>query len=125
MNHVSLMGNLTKDPELKRVGEDNRAVCEMRLAVNDGRQDRDPLYIDVVTFDKSAEACAKHLAKGRQIAVEGRLRFEQWKTEDDEPRSKHKVIGRVEFLGKPTSSDEAEAAEAAEAGSGEDEDIPF
>ena len=56
------------------------------------------LTVDVSTFDKQAEACARYLAKGRQVAVDGRLVYREWETEDGTKRSKHSVIGRVELL---------------------------
>ena len=122
MNHVSLIGNLTKDPELREIQDGKRKVCDLRIAVNDGREDRDPLYIDVATFDGSAEACAKYLKKGRRIGIDGRLVYREWKAEDGSPRSRHSVIGRVEFLDSKSSSEEPEAVAA---GNGVEEDIPF
>ena len=108
MNTVNLIGRLTRDPELRTMGDSSRPVCELRLAVDqgvDGSGDkRDPLYIDVSTFDRQAEACKQHLSKGRQVAVSGRLVYREWTAEDDSKRSKHSVIGRVEFLGTPQSS---------------------
>lgn len=102
---INLIGRLTKDPELRTVGDDQRAVCELRIAVSDGGSDRPTLYIDVSTFDRQAEACAKHLAKGRQVAVAGRLAYREWQTESGARRSKHSVIGRVEFLGRPNGAE--------------------
>lgn len=132
MNSVNLIGRLTRDPELRRMGDSDRAVCELRLAVDqgvDGSGDkRDPLYIDVSTFDRQAEACAEHLSKGRQVAVAGRLVYREWTADDDTKRSKHSVIGRVEFLGKPKSSsaDNGSDPESEPAAVGaSDEDIPF
>lgn len=109
MNTVNLIGRLTRDPELRTMGETDRSVCELRLAVDqgvDGSGDkRDPLYIDVSTFDRQAAACAEHLSKGRQVAVSGRLVYREWTGDDNNKRSKHSVIGRVEFLGgKPQGS---------------------
>ncbi|HTZ64331.1 MAG TPA: single-stranded DNA-binding protein [Solirubrobacteraceae bacterium] len=98
VNSVTLVGHLTRDPVLRSL-PDRPSVCELRLAVNDSndRDNQSPLFIDVATFGKGAEACAKHLAKGRQIAVTGRLRYSMWQTEDGAKRSKHSVVGRVTF----------------------------
>lgn len=99
VNSVTLVGRLTRDPVLRSL-PDRPSVCEPRLAVNDtnDREGREqPLFIDVATFGKGAEACAKHLAKGRQAAVTSRLRYSRWQTEDGAPRSKHSVVGRVTF----------------------------
>jgi Single-strand binding protein family len=62
VNSVTLVGNLTSSPELRSL-PDGRSVCDMRLAVNDQRE-QPPLFIDVATFGAAAEACAKYLARG-------------------------------------------------------------
>jgi single-strand DNA-binding protein len=124
MNNVSLVGRLTTDPELRALPNDGKSVCDMRIAVNDGREDRDPLYIDVATFGKQAEACAEYLAKGRQVAVSGKLIYREWKAEDDSPRSKHSVIGRVEFLSGSKTENGAEPV-AVGAGDEDPDEQPF
>ena len=121
MNNVALVGRLTKDPELRQIGDKNRSVCDLRLAVDNGKHD--PTFVDVSTFDGSAEACAEHLSKGRQVAVSGRLVYREWKADDGSPRSKHSVIGRVEFLGSKNGA--AGPEEPSESGEKSDEDIPF
>jgi single-strand DNA-binding protein len=98
VNSVTLVGQLTGDPVLRQL-PDGRSVCDLRLAVND-QKDGPPLFIDVATFGKSAEACAEHLEKGRQVAVTGRLVYREWEAKDGSKRSKHQVVGRVEFGGK-------------------------
>src|SRR5690349_7170863 len=65
MNSLSLVGNLTRDPVL-RFTPDGTAVCDLRVAV-DAVGDTPPLYLDLATFGPQAQACAEHLAKGRQI----------------------------------------------------------
>jgi single-strand DNA-binding protein len=132
MNNIDLIGRLTRDPELRSMGSSDRWVCDLRVAVDNGvdsaGEKRDPLYIDVSTFDRQAEACAQHLFKGRQVAVSGRLVYREWEAEDGSKHSKHSVIGRVEFLGSPTGSNgsEPEVAEPAGAAVGaSDADIPF
>jgi single-strand DNA-binding protein len=99
VNSITLVGHLTSDPVLRDL-PDGRAVCDMRLAVNDQR-DQPPLYIDVATLGAAAAACEKYLAKGRQIAVTGRLVYREWHAPDGTKRSKHAVIGRVRFGGRP------------------------
>jgi single-strand DNA-binding protein len=98
VNSVTLVGHLTSDPVLRSL-DDGRKVCDMRLAVNDQR-DQPPLFIDVATFGGSAEACARYLIKGRAIAVTGRLIYREWEADDGTRRSKHAVIGRVRFGGR-------------------------
>ena len=101
---MQLLGRLTANPELKQPGA--TPVCELRLAIP--RRDREvaPVYIDVVAFAGLAEVCAEHLAKGRQIAVSGRLDYSQWKAEDNPSRSRHKVIANeIDFVGPKPDSD--------------------
>jgi single-strand DNA-binding protein len=116
MNNVNLIGRLTRDPELKEVGG-GRSVCELRVAVdNPGRNGEkgEPTYVDVSTFGGQAEACASHLAKGRQVAVSGRLVFREWTGRDGSKRSAHSVRGRVEFLGSRADADGAGRTEPEE-----------
>jgi single-strand DNA-binding protein len=97
VNSLNLTGRLTKDPELRSM-PDGRPVCELRIA-SDSPGDNSPLYLDVATFDKQAQACAQYLAKGREVAFSGRLILREWKADDGSKRSKHSAIGRVEFIG--------------------------
>ena len=113
MNSVNLIGRLTRDPELRETNG-GKPVCTMRVAVN-GAREGEVDYVDVVAFDKQATACAGHLAKGRQVAVAGRLHYSEWPAADGSRRSKHEVIGRVEFLAERNGS----RAASPEAGAGE------
>lgn len=94
MNSVNLTGRLTKDPEI--VHHNERPICELRLAVDNGRHPT--TYIDVRTFDGQAYTCAEYLAKGRRIGVSGKLVYGEWKAEDGSHRERYSVIGHVEFL---------------------------
>lgn len=116
MNQLSLVGHLTRDPQLRTL-PDGGAVCDLRLAVN-GSRDAQPLFIDIATFGRHAEACAQYLAKGREIAFTGRLVFSEWTGRDGVRRSKHSAVGQVEFRGSrsagPAADDRtAEPAESA------------
>jgi single-strand DNA-binding protein len=121
VNSVTLVGHLTQDPILRDL-PDRRAVCDMRLAVND-QPDQPALFIDVATFGASAAACERYLAKGRQIAVTGRLIYREWQAPDGTRRSKHAVIGRIRFGGRangqPIERDGADSADNA------DDDVDF
>lgn len=112
VNSITLVGNLTSDPVLRSL-PDGRSVCDLRLAVNDQRE-QPPLFIDVATFGGSAEACAKYLSKGRAIAVTGRLTYREWEAEDGTKRSRHQVIGRVRFGGRPDEQPAESDAEESE-----------
>lgn len=123
MNSVALVGRLTKDPELGHIeSQDGRAVCDLRIAITNGAENP-PTYVDVSTFDRQAEACATYLAKGREVAVSGRLVYREWEAEDGFKRSKHSVIGRVQFLGSGNGS--AAVGEDEEKSAPDGEDIPF
>jgi single-strand DNA-binding protein len=104
MNTIQLIGRLTRDPELRHTPNGNE-VTTLRLAVprrrKDG-EDQGAVYVDVVTFNKQAEAVAGHLSKGRRVAVTGRLEYREWQGQDGSPHSKHEVIAdQVEFLDPP------------------------
>ena len=103
VNVVTLVGNLTADPVTKQL-DDDRKVCNLRVAVND-QKNQPPMFIDVATFGAQADACAKYLTKGRAIAVTGRLVYQAWQAKDGSKRSKHQVIGRVHFGGRPESEE--------------------
>jgi single-strand DNA-binding protein len=94
MNSIALSGNLTEDPKLVHHGE--RPICEMRLAVDNGR--RPSTYIDVRAFDEQAYICAEYMRKGSKIGVQGKLAYDEWRDAEGKKRSNYSVIGRVEFL---------------------------
>jgi single-strand DNA-binding protein len=97
MNTVTLIGNLTKDPEMRGNGETK--VCRMRLAESNGSKDANPVYIDVAAFGRQAETCQRYLHKGRSVAVSGRLRFREWDADGGGKRSAHSIAAdRVQFL---------------------------
>ena len=102
VNRIVLSGRLTSDPQLRVAGDSKAVICTMRLAIQrrrTGNTDRGAVFVDVVAFDRQAQNCAKYLRKGARVAIDGRLEFSQWKTEDGQLRSKHEVIAQeVEFL---------------------------
>ena len=108
MNTVTLIGNLTRDPEMKGNGETK--VCRMRLAESASSKEGNPLYIDVAAFGRQAETCQRYLHKGRPVAVSGRLRFREWEGEGGVKRSAHSIAAdRVQFLsGSKERRDERE-----------------
>ena len=110
MNKVILIGNLTKEVEIKQLISGN-TVGNMSLAVNrhfvraDGTKHNEVCYIDLIVYGKSAELCKQWLSKGSKICVEGRLMYESWQTQSGDKRSKHIVsVEKVEFL--DTKSDD-------------------
>jgi len=102
-NKVILIGNLTKDPELRYTPQ-GTPVCNIRLASTtkyksgDTMKD-DTLFINVVVWGKQGETVAQHLSKGRSVLVEGRLQERRWESEGQQ-RSKFEIIAQsVRFLG--------------------------
>ena len=83
-NKVILMGNLTRDVDVRAVGTSGNKVARLGLALNERRRDRNnqivetPVFVDVDAWDRLAELCAQYLTKGRSILVEGRLQMDQW-----------------------------------------------
>ena len=106
LNKVMLMGNLTRDPELRRIPS-GVAVVTLGLAMNEsfkgknGETNEKTIFVDVDVWDRQAENCEKYLSKGRPILVEGRLQMDEWADkESGQKRSKMKVrADRVHFLG--------------------------
>ena len=100
MNSVILIGRLTADPQT-HAGEQHESAT-FRLAVpTPGSDGAD--FIDIVCFDKLAGTCADWLTKGREVAVVGKLRLNEWTGRDGERRSKIQVVAdAVDFLGAPT-----------------------
>jgi single-strand DNA-binding protein len=103
-NKVLLIGNLTKDPEL-RYTPNGTAVANLRLAVNRKFKDRtgelkeDTCFITVTAWDKQAEICNQYLQKGRAVFVEGILQSRSWDTPDGQKRSTIDVRAeRIQFL---------------------------
>jgi single-strand DNA-binding protein len=104
INRVILTGNLTKDPELKAAG--STSVCALRVACNGRRRNAEgnwedaPNYFDVSVFGAQGENCAKYLTRGRGVAIDGRLRWREWSTQDGQKRQAVDIIAEsVQFLG--------------------------
>ncbi|MEW6253022.1 MAG: single-stranded DNA-binding protein [Planctomycetota bacterium] len=105
-NKVILMGNLTRDPQLRYLPSNNMAVCDFGLAVNrvwrdkDGNQKEEVCFIDCEAWARQAETINQYMAKGRAILVEGHLRLDTWTGQDGQKRSKHKVfVENFRFVG--------------------------
>jgi len=141
INRVVVVGNLTRDPELRHT-QGGMAVCSLRIAVNTRRKDaatgewgEKPNYFDVTVWGSQGENCAQYLAKGRQVALDGRLEWREWEAQDGSKRQAVEIVAdTVQFIGG--RADGAGVGEAqyvpASATSqrdadfgGTDDDIPF
>ncbi len=104
VNRVFLMGNLTRDPELRYVPS-GTAVTSFDLAVNrvyatqSGEKKQETSFVRIVVWARRAEVCAEYLTKGSPVFVEGRLRSRSWETQDGQKRSTIEVVANnVQFL---------------------------
>lgn len=145
INRVNISGNLTRDPELRATGS-GMQILRFGVAVNDrarnqqtGEWEDRPNFVDCVVFGNRADALSRLLSKGSKVAIEGKLRYSSWETQDGQRRSKLEVVvDDVEFLSRhdgaaaPASqqpavpySAPAAAAPQPPAADLYDEDIPF
>jgi single-strand DNA-binding protein len=152
INRVVLTGNLTRDPELRSTSS-GTSVCSLRIATNTRR--KDPTtgewtdkanFFDVTVWGAQGENCARFLSKGRPVAIDGRLEWREWETQDGHKRQAVDIIAdAVQFLGSrddaaaggngftPRSDVPADtrdfqpaaAAPTASGGAQSDDDIPF
>lgn len=102
MNHVTLIGRLTRDPEIKKTRGD-MSVCNATLAVDrqvKADEEKKADFINITLFGKQADVFAKYLTKGRQIAIEGRIQTSTYEKENGEKVYRTDVVvNRFEFLG--------------------------
>jgi single-strand DNA-binding protein len=141
INRVVLVGNLTRDPELRHT-PGGTPVCSLRVAVNDRKRDESgnwvdaPNYFSVSVFGNQAENCAQYLSKGRPVGVDGKLRWREWQAQDGSKREAVEVVAdSVQFLGgrgdgeggggKQFVPAGAAQQESADFPAAADDDIPF
>lgn len=143
MNKVFLIGNLTRDPELRTTGS-GISVCNFSIAVNrrfrnaqTGQQETD--YLNVIAWRQLGELCSRYLAKGRKVAVVGAIQTRSYEAQDGTKRSAFDIVAdEVEFLSAKGSAEQAEPPAQAPASSGgeasaytggftqvEDDELPF
>jgi single-strand DNA-binding protein len=145
INRVILTGNLTADPELSTLPS-GTSVCRLRLAVNrrykdqsSGEWSEKPNYFDIKVWGAQGENCAQYLSKGRPVAIDGRLEWSEWESQDGGKRSKVEVVAdTVQFLGsrgdnegggggsfRPSTELKPDPVEAFTGAAASDDDIPF
>jgi single-strand DNA-binding protein len=114
-NKVILLGNLTRDPEV-RYTPNGIAVASFAIAVNrkykQGDETKEEVsYIDIVVFGKQAESCGQYISKGDSVLIDGRLQQRRWETEDGQKRSKVEVVAQsVNFMPKRSSPSQGAGA---------------
>ena len=139
INRVVLVGNLTRDPELRHTPS-GTPVCSLRVAVNTRRKDETgqwvdkPNYFDVTVWGQQGENSAQYLSKGRPVAIDGRLEWREWEAQDGSKRQAVEIVAdSVQFLGGRMEGEAQPAYVSAGAASGgddfpsspADDDIPF
>lgn len=118
MNKVFLIGNLTKDPEMRST-QSGVAVCNFSIAVNrrfrnpqTGQQETD--YLNIIAWRQLAELCSKYLAKGRKVAVAGSIQTRQYEAKDGSKRTAWDIVAdEVEFLTPQNQQSGAQSAPGA------------
>ena len=118
LNRVILVGNLTKDPEIRNTG-DGTPVANLRIAVNrqwtNKQGEREADFFNVVAWRKLAELCGQYLAKGSSIAVDGRLQSRNWDTQDGQKRTTVEIVAdNVQFLNRTQPAPETVAVETSQ-----------
>lgn len=111
LNQIMLVGNLTRDPEL-RYTNNGSPVCQMRLAANrrwknsDGQDKEETVFVDVVMWGKAAETAGRLLAKGRSVFVNGRLTSDEWEDKEGNKRSRLQITAyHWQFASPPPQKD--------------------
>ena len=137
MNKVVLMGNLTRDPEMRNIPNGNSKVTNFGMAMNErwndaqsGEQRESVCFVEVEAWNRQAEIIDEYFKKGSQILVEGNLKFEQWQADDGTNRNRLKVrLQRFEFVGVNPNGDGNQQMENTEKARTTDEvsddDVPF
>ena len=127
MNKFIGLGNLTKDPELKEI-KSGKSVCTFSIAINN-KVNNSVTYIDVETWNKSAQNCSRFLSKGRKVLIEGRLQLNTWQSQSGESRTKLFCIADlVTFLDKSENQESNATQESKTVQQIEEDefaDIPF
>ena len=129
MNRAILIGFLGRDPE-SRFTQSGMAVCKFSVATNEySKGEKKTTWHNVTCFGKTAEVAQAHLAKGRQVAIEGRIDNQQWEKDGVKHNATVIIADRVEFISGGHDRDapraEAHARQEHERGRGTEDDIPF
>ncbi len=121
LNHTTLAGNLTRDPELRSIGSE-RTVVQFTLANNrrykssDGETKEETLFLDCEAWGRTAELIGQYLTKGSGVVVEGRLKLDQWTDKEGAKRSRVKLVAElVHFMDRKSDAAETGASAASAA----------
>lgn len=130
-NKVILVGNLTRDPELRYLPSGS-AVTNTAIATNrkykkqDGTQGEEVMFIDIVFFGRSAEIANQYLKRGSKILAEGRLKLEQWNDQDGNKKNKHTIqVDTMQMLGTKQDSVPNETSSTSQDTQSDNDELSF
>lgn len=134
LNKALVMGNLTRDPELKGLPSGS-TVCNFSIATNrtwkdkEGNKQEEPEFHNIVVYGKQADSCGQYLKKGQEALVEGRIQTRSWEGEDGKKNYRTEIVGESVTFGRKGDSDQASpsdnVSQAKPEESDEGIDIPF
>lgn len=105
MNNVILVGNLTRDPEIKNGEQESKTICRFTLAIDDSYGDnKKTSFIPIVVFGRQAINCMKYLSKGRKVCVQGRIQTGSYEKDGRKVYTTDVIASTVEFLSKNDTS---------------------
>jgi len=119
LNKVFLIGNLTRDPEVRYLPS-GKAVTDIRMAINNkfklasGEEREETCFVGVVVWGKQGEACGQYLSKGSPLLVEGRLQYDEWEKDGQKMNRLRVVADRTQFIGAPKRAEYSDTAEGGE-----------
>lgn len=114
LNKVFLIGNLTRDPEVRYLPS-GKAVADIRMAINNkyklasGEDREEVCFVNVVVWGKQAETCGQYLSKGSPLLVEGRLQYDEWEKDGQKHNRLRVVADRTQFVGAPKRAEYSDA----------------
>jgi single-strand DNA-binding protein len=121
-NRIIMVGNLTRDPDYKQLSS-GQAVCRLGIASNrqfrnkqSGDMVQEVCYMDIDVWGPQADSCNQYLVKGRQILVEGRIKYDTWQDQEGKSRNKHSIVAdRVVFLASGSEGSETSTSTSSSA----------
>ncbi|ADD66814.1 single-strand binding protein [Denitrovibrio acetiphilus DSM 12809] len=128
LNKVMMLGNVTRNPEVRYIPGRDLPVAKFGLAVNRKTKDKEETcFIDIVTFGRTAEMCGEYVTKGMPLLIEGRLSYNTWEQEGQK-RSKHEVVAEnIQFVSSRRDDNRNDSSSFKEpsADTIDEDDIPF
>lgn len=126
LNKVILLGNVTRNPEVRYVPGRDLPVAKLGLAVNRKTRDKEETcFIDIVTFGRTAEMCGEYVTKGMPLLIEGRISYNTWEQEGQK-RSKHEIVAEnIQFVSRKSDGGTGGSYSEPSGDSIDEDDIPF